>query len=252
MADTTLYDTTVQTDGTLALAHEQILRLKRNGNFENVTGDCNNILDTRTPVKSARENYGNKARDASSKLADNHVITFDAEAVRDNTGAIAQPWLVPLLNIAKATGSGNKIDAQLFDAKDPALGAIEGTFTVEVAPLKTGYADSGGYKFTLTGDGVIRDIASPIGGSGVPIIASVLPLNQGAGSNIYVRGSNVSAITAATVGGVTVPLVGGISQIPGETNIVVLELPAGTAGSAPIVLTNAAGAGVAYPYVRIV
>lgn len=247
MADTSLYDSTVQTDGTLALAHEQILRIKRNGNFENVTGDCNNILDTRTPVKATRENYGNKARDASSKLTDNHVITFDAEAVRDNTGAIAQPWLVPLLNIAKAAGAGNKVDVQLFDAKDPALGAIEGSFSVEVAPLKTGYADSGGYKFTLTGDGVIRDIASPIAGTGAPLIASALPLNAVASANIYVRGSNVNAITAATIGGIAAT---SISQIPGEPNIVVLEVPAGSVGSAPIIVTNAVGASTAYAYTR--
>ncbi|TFC59407.1 MULTISPECIES: hypothetical protein [unclassified Cryobacterium] len=252
MADNSLYETTQQTAGTLALAHEKLLRLKRNGNFENVTGDINNLAGVPSKIVVARENYGNKGRTSESKLGDNWVITFDVEAVRDDLGAIAQPWLVPLLNVGKATGAANKIDAQLFDAKDPALGAIEGTFTVEVVDFATGFADKGGYKVTLTSDGVVRQVTSPIAGSGAPIIASVLPLNQGAGSNIYVRGGNVSAITAAAVGGVVVPLVGGISQIPGEPNIVVLELPAGSAGSAPIVLTNANGASVAYPYVRIV
>jgi hypothetical protein len=248
VADTTIYDSTKQTAGTLALAHEKILRVRRNGTFENITGDLNNLAGVPTPIKAERENYGNKGRTSSNKLGDNWVITCDVEAVRDNTGAIAQPWLVPLLNIARATGADNKVDAQLFDAKDPALGAIEGSFTVEVVDFATGFADKGGYKFTFTSDAEVRQITSPITGAGTPSIASAQPTAQGASSNVYVRGSNVNAITAATIGGIAAT---SISQIPGEPNIVVLELPVGAAGSAPIVVTNAAGASAAYPYTRI-
>ncbi|WP_120338132.1 hypothetical protein [Cryobacterium soli] len=247
MADSTFYDTTVQTAGTLALAHEKILRLKRNGNFENVTGDTNNLAGVPTAVSVTRENYGNKGLPSVNKIGDSWVISFDCEAIRDDTGAIAQPWLVPLINIAKGKGAGNKIDAQLFDAKDPALGAIEGTFTVEVVDFATGFADKGGYKVTLTSDGVVRQVTSPIAGSGAPLIASALPLNAVASANVYVRGSNVGAITAATIGGVAAT---SISQIPGEPNIVVLEVPAGSVGSAPIIVTNAVGASTAYAYTR--
>lgn len=247
MADLSLFNSTVQTEGTLALAHEKILRVKRGGIFENITGDANNVAGVPTPIKVKRENYGNKGRDSERKIGDNWVLTFDVEAVRDNTGAIAQPWLVPLLNVAKASGTANLVDAQLFDAKDEALGAIEGTFSVQVADLKTGYADSGGYKFTLTSDGVVNDIVSPIAGTGVPVVESALPTAQIVGDNVYVRGYHVDAITAATIGGVAVS---SISQIPGEPNIVVLEVPAGVAGSAPLILTNAVGASASFPYVR--
>ncbi|ANP74539.1 hypothetical protein [Cryobacterium arcticum] len=247
MADPTLYDTTVQTAGTLALAHEKILQFKRSGTFANITGDLNNVTAVPTKITAQRENYGNKGRTSERKLGDNWVITFDAEAVRDNTGAIAQAWLIDLLNVAKASGSSNLADFQLFDAKDPALGAIEGSFTVEVADLATGFADKGGYKFTLTSDGVVRQITSPINGSGIPVIASALPLNAVASANVYCRGYNVSAITAATIGGIAAT---SISQIPGEPNIVVLEVPAGSAGSAPIIVTNAVGASTAYAYTR--
>ena len=247
MADSTLYDTTVQTEGTLALAHEKIIRVKRTGAWENITGDVNALAAVPTKIVVTRENYGNKGRTSESKLGDNYVVSFAAEAVRDNTGAIAQTWLVALLGIAKATGAANAVDVQVFDAKDPALGAIEGNFTVTVADLTTGYADKGGYTFTLTSNGVVRDVESPIAGTGVPVAESALPTLAAASENVYVRGYKVDAITAATIGGVAVT---SIEQIPGEPNIVVLEVPTGTAGSAPIVLTNAIGVSVALPYTR--
>ena len=249
MADSTLYDTTQQTVGTLQLAHEKILRAKINAIFANITGDANNVAGVPTPVTVQRENYGNKGNPSVEKIGDSWVISWDCEAVRDNTGAIAQAWLVALLNIAKAKGGANKVDLQLFDAKDENLPAIEGTFSLVVVDFATGYADKGGYKFTATSDGVVDDIVSPIASNGLPVLESALPTGVGASGNVYVRGYHVDAITAATVGGVAVT---SISQIPGEPNIVVLELPAGSAGSAPIILTNTVGASTALPYSRIV
>ena len=247
MADLSLYESTAQTEGTLALAHESILRLKRNGSWDNVTGDANNVAAVPTKIVVTRENYGNKGRNSESKIGDNWVITFAAEAVRDATGAIAQAWLVALLATAAASGAANKIDAQHFDAKDENLPAIEGSFSVAVAKLATGFADNGGYTFTLTSNGIVRDIVSPIAGTGVPVLESALPTGAAATENVYVRGYKVDAITGATIGGVEAT---SIEQIPGEPNIVVLELPTGTAGSAPIVLTNAVGASDALPYTR--
>lgn len=247
MSDQTLYNTTEQTVGTLQLAHEKILRAKINAIFVNITGDANNIAGVPTAVTVARENYGNKGRPSVEKIGDSWVISWDCEAVRDNTGAIAQAWLVSLLNIAKAKGGANKVDLQLFDAKDENLPAIEGSFSLVVVDFATGYADKGGYKFTATSDGVVDDIVSPIASNGLPVIESALPLNAPASANVYIRGYHVDTITAATIGGVAVT---SISQIPGEPNIVVLEVPAGTVGSAPIILTNAAGASTAFPYTR--
>ncbi|WP_213816181.1 IPT/TIG domain-containing protein [Glaciihabitans sp. dw_435] len=247
MPDQTLYNTTAQTEGTLALAHEKLLRIKRAGVFENITGDCNNIADVATPATINRENYGNKGRTATQKIGDNHVVSFDVEAVRDSSGVIAQPWLVPLLNIAKASGSANFVDLQLFDAKDPALGAIQGSFAVAVADLTTGFADKGGYKFTLTSNGAVQQITSPIAGTGVPVLESALPTARAAGQNVVVKGYGLTTVTAATIGGVAAA---SITQVVGNDNYVVLEVPAGTAGSAPIVVTNALGASTALPYNR--
>ncbi|TFC92040.1 MULTISPECIES: hypothetical protein [Cryobacterium] len=244
---TTIFDAEVPTAGTIALAHEEILRIKRSGSFENVAGDINALVNTPAPITVAREAYGLKGTDSVSVIGYNQVITFTAEGIRDNLGRIAQPWLVALLKIARSTGAANKVSAQTFDAKDENLIALEGSYSVTAVKSTTGFKDKFVWAFTLTNDGPVVEIPSPIAGTGVPVLDSALPSGAVASANIYVRGYNVGAITAATIGGVAVT---SISQIPNEPNIVVLEVPAGAAGSAPLILTNAVGASASFPYVR--
>lgn len=243
-ADHTLYDTTVPTAGSVALAHEQIIRVKRGGVFENITGDVNNLLDTPTPVTVQREVYGTKGTQSSDNIAYNHVITFDVEAVRDSNGAIAQPWLVPLLNAAKSKGAANKVEAQVFDALDENVPAFEGNFSVAVAPLNTGFADKGGYRFTFTSDGVVRDIVSPIAGTGEPVLESASPATGAAvGDVLVVSGYKLTGTTGITMGGEAV-----VEFNQYDDNTVAFVVPAAVAGSAPIIVTNATGPSAAFPY----
>jgi hypothetical protein len=250
MVDTTLYDATVPTQGTLANAHELILRMKRGGVFENITGDINNFNDVPTAVTQARENYGQKGTPSIEKIGDSWVITFDVELVRNPTTkevAAAQAWLVELLNIAKSKGSANKAPFQWFDAFSTTLPAYEGNFSVTAVKTSSGYADKRAYTVTLTSDGVVTDITSPIAGTGVPILESALPTAQVASKNIVVKGYNLGNITAATVGGVAVA---SITNVPNTSNYVVLEMPAGSAGPAAILLTNDKGISTSLPYNR--
>lgn len=245
MSDQALYNATAQTEGTLALAHEKILRAKRGGVFENITGDANNIAAVPTAVTIPRENYGNKGRPSVQKIGDSWVITWDCEAVRDNTGEIAQDWLVNLLNVAKASGVANLIDLQLFDAKAEALGAIEGSFSITVADFATGYADKGGYKFTATSNGVVEDIASPIASTGEPIIESVSPASGAAvGDIIVIRGYKFTGTTTVTMDGATV-----LERNVYDDNTLAVLVPATVAGASPIIVTNATGASAAFAYV---
>jgi hypothetical protein len=245
MSDQTLYNTTAQTEGTLTLAHEKILRAKRGGVFENITGDANNVAGVPTAVTIQRENYGNKGLPSVYKIGDSWVITWDCEAVRDETGEIAQEWLVNLLNVAKAKGDANLIDLQLFDAKAEALGAIEGSFAITVADLNTGYADKGGYKFTATSNGVVDDIASPIASTGEPIIESVGPASDAAvGDIIILRGYKFTGTTGITMDGAVV-----LEFTVYDDNTLAMLVPATVTGTAPIIVTNATGASAAFAYV---
>lgn len=240
---TAIYDSTAQSAGTLALAHEKILRAKIDGVFVNITGDANNINGVPTSVMVTRENYGNKGLPSSSKLGDSWVITWDVEAVRDTAGLIVQPWLVSLLNVAKAKGAANKIDLQLFDGKDEALGAIEGTFSLSRTDLNTGYADKGGYTFTATSDGVVNDVTSPIAGTGVPILESATPTLAAVGDLLVVRGYNLTGTVSATIDAVAVA-----EFVVVDDYTLTILIPATVAGSAPIIVTNAIGASNSLPY----
>lgn len=241
-----IYNATVPTAGTLAKSHEKTLRIKRAGSFENVTGDANNIGGVPTAVTFARENYGNKGLPAIEKIGDSWVITFDVEAVRDSNGVIAQTWLSNLINIARASGEGNKVQAQLFDGRDETLMGIEGNFSVAAADFSansTGYADKGSYQFTLTSDGVVDQIVSPIAGTGAPIIESATPTLQTVGDQIVIRGYKFTGTTGITIDGAAV-----LEFIVVDDYTIVPVIPATVSGAAPIIVTNASGASAAFSY----
>ncbi|PWC05410.1 IPT/TIG domain-containing protein [Agromyces badenianii] len=244
MADHTLYDTTVPSEGSVALAHEQILRYKIGGSFVNITGDINNLLDAPTGVYAQREVYGTKGTQSRDKIGDNHVITFTVEGVRNALGMIVQPWLVLLLNQATKKGAENKGEFQVFDALDDTLPAFEGTFSVDVVRGNTGYADKGIYNFTLTSDGVVKQITSPIAGPGVPIIESVTQPGLTTGDQLVIRGYKLAGTTGVTIDGQTVT-----EFVPVDGNTLVILIPASVSGAAPVIVTNASGASAAYPYV---
>lgn len=249
MGNKAIYESTVPSKGAVVQAHQNILRMYRNGAFENITGDLNNLNPTPTGITIQREVYGTKGRQSTDKIGDNWQITFNAEGVRNASGELvaAQAWLQDLLAIAFASGDDNKARFDWFDALAGALPAFEGVFSVAVAPWNTGYADKGGWTFTLTNDGVVEEKVSPIAGSGEPVIDSALPADVAEGGLVYVRGVLMGAVTAATIGGTAA---GAIYQAPGDLYTVILEMPAGAAGSAPIVVTTAKGASDPLPYVR--
>jgi len=246
MSDHTLYDTTAPSQGSLALAHQKILRCKQSGVFINITGDINNLAGNPTPIEVQREVYGTKARTSSDIIGYNFAPSFSVEGVRDPVTkqlVPAQAWLVDLLDAAFSEGAANKREFQWGDALDERLPWFEGLFSVAVADLNTGYADKGGWTFTLKNDGVVERIASPIAGDGKPILESASPAGQTVGDMIVVRGYGLSTFVSATIDGAAV-----LESRIVDDNAVVLLIPATVSGSAPIVVTNAAGASTALPY----
>lgn len=244
MADLSIYNNTAPSEGTVGLAHERILRIKRNGAFENVTGDINNFLDTPTPVKVTRENYGNKGTQAGDKFAENYVLTFTVEMIRAANGmfVVAQAWAKALMVAARSTGSANKVEAQWFDAKDDEWPAFQGTFMVEGVEQEVTYTGKRVIAFTLTSDGVVEQITSPIATS-VPIIETVLPSGQTVGDVIYIKGYKFTGTTGVTIDAQTVTEYRVI-----DDNTIAILIPSSVSGAAAVVVTNAAGASDPYSY----
>lgn len=244
MADRTLYDTTVPSAGSRALAHQRILRVRLGGTWVNITGDANNINPVPTGVRVPRENYGSKATPSSQKIADSYVVTFTVEGIRGASGMIvaAQSSIRELLKIGRRMGDDNMVEAQWFDALDDDIPAFQGRFSVEWTDQNTGFADGAGWSFTLTSDGVVEQITSPIA-TALPIIETVLPSGKAVGDVIYIKGFKFTGTTGITVDAATV-----LKFTVIDDNTISLLIPATVAGAADIIVTTAGGASAAYAY----
>ena len=248
MADSTLYDTTAPSAGSLVLAHQRLIRLKLGGVFINITGDVNNLALNPTKIPVPREVYGTKGRSSEDIIGYNYAPSFNVEVVRDPVTkqiVAAQAWFKDLVKAAFSEGAANKREFQLFtDALDEDMPVLQGTFSVAYSEANTGYADKGVVTFTLANDGVVNQITpSPLAGSGAPILESATPTLQAPGKIIKVRGYKLGNAVSATVGGkVVVEL-----RVIDEYTVAIL-IPATVTGSSPIVVTNAAGASNSLPY----
>lgn len=249
MGDTTLFDTTVPSEGSVALAHERLIRMKIGATFVNITGDINNLAPNPTPITVPRENYGQKGKTSENVIGYNFAPTFDVEVIRDPVTkqiVAAQGWLIDLYAAAISTGGANKRTFQIInDAFDPRFPAYEGKFSVTVADANTGFADKAVLRFTLKNDGDTTILAtSPIAGTGVPMIETVTPTGQGAGDLVVIRGYGLSSFVSATVKATPVTDFRIV-----DANQVVIVIPAAvTAGAAPVIVTNSKGASTAYAY----
>lgn len=166
-ADTTIYDNTKPSTGSLALAHQQLLYVKNTTAWTNTTGDINNLQLNPTDVTVQREVYGTKGLPSTEIIGRSYAPTFDVEVIRDpDTKQIvaAQAWLLDLVDAATSTGEANKREFRIVeDALDERMPAYEGKFAVSYARASAGYADKSVLTFTLQSDGVVERMAvSPI------------------------------------------------------------------------------------------
>lgn len=123
----------------------------------------------------------------------------------------------------------------------------------EVAFTKTGVADLREVTATFTWQGsptkmTTGDIATAIGDASLPTVVSALPSAVAAGLQVIITGQHFTGVTGAThvtIGGTNAT---GYRVI--NDSIISAVMPAGSAGSAAIVVTNVAGASASFPYTR--
>lgn len=247
MADTTIYDSTIPSVGSLSLAHQRLIRLKVSGTFTNITGDVNNLALNPAPITQQREVYGTKGRTSTEIIGYNYAPTFNVEVVRDPVTkqiVAAQAWFKDLVAAAFSEGEANKREFQLFtDALDETMPVLEGKFSVAYSEANTGYADKGVVTFTLANDGVVPQITSPLAGPGEPIIESATPAGLTVGDQIVIRGYKFTGTTGITIDAATVT-----EFVIVDDYTIVLVIPAAVAGAAPIIITNANGPSAAFAY----
>lgn len=112
---------------------------------------------------------------------------------------------------------------------NPQVPTAAGGFIKRIVPLGV----QNRYPFVVTGT------------SAVPLITAATPSGQAATEIVTIVGSRFTGVTAVTFGGTAATAFQVLSD-----HLLVATVPAGTAGSAAILVTNAAGASAAFAYTR--
>jgi hypothetical protein len=80
------------------------------------------------------------------------------------------------------------------------------------------------------------------------VIVSATPTAQSVGKILTINGSNFTGTVPTT--GVTIGGVNASSWIVQSDSVITAVVPTGSAGSAPIIVTNAVGASASFAYTR--
>lgn len=123
--------------------------------------------------------------------------------------------------------------------------AWQGVAIVEWDRATSGVKDPAQATVKLTGDGILTAITNPGVAATVPLILSALPSGAGVGALVTLTGAAFTGLSALTIGGVSAPTRTVVSD-----STVIFVVPAGSAGSAPIIATNGVGASTSFPYTR--
>lgn len=107
--------------------------------------------------------------------------------------------------------------------------------TIETLP------DDDGFDFYLFDDDGVTAIAA------APTIDSVLPSGRGTGQQVTIKGTRFSSATGVAFGGVAVAA-NGFTVVDART--ITATLPSGSAGSAPVTVTNPSGTSAGKAYTR--
>jgi hypothetical protein len=126
--------------------------------------------------------------------------------------------------------------------------AWEGYALVQWAPSGGTVEGLQAVAVTLLVQGKPEKIANPTAASNAPTLSSALPSGAAAGAQVTIKGTNFTGTTGAA--GVKFGAANASSYVVVDAATIVAVLPAGAAGSAPVVVTNGVGASAPLAYTR--
>ncbi|MFF2621301.1 phage tail tube protein [Oerskovia jenensis] len=126
--------------------------------------------------------------------------------------------------------------------------AWEGYSLVQWAPSGGSTEGLQAVAVTLLVQGKPAKIANPTAATTAPALTSALPSGAAAGAQVTIKGTNLAGTTGAA--GVKFGAANASSYVVVDAATIVAVLPAGSAGSAPVVVTNGVGASAPLPYTR--
>jgi len=198
-----------------------------------------------TPTNQSADDYDTNGFASFEKTLTGWKVV--AKANRKNTSGVFDPGQELVRTTRFQFGDANRAYVRWYD-RNGAPEAYSGRALVDWQQSKTGIADLEEVTMTFTGDGPVTAITNPYSAAAVPVIATATPSGVAAAGQVEVTGNGFTGTVATT--GVKFGGVNATSWIVVSDSLLVAVMPAGSAGSAPIVVTNAAGASASFGYTR--
>ncbi|ERG63540.1 hypothetical protein L332_03620 [Agrococcus pavilionensis RW1] len=216
-----------------------------------------NFNPTPTPRTQDAQTYDDLGADNQDVTGWSFALAFNVQVNRLVSTGLYLPEIEALLARTEPDATGELATIEVRWYHKPAQGtpnpndARQGLATVATSRVNTGPAgEIETLSVTLTGKGPAQKITNPFTGWGTtasPTVQSVLPPGEGANELVTITGSNLLGATAVTFGGTAAT---DFTVVSATT--IVASLPAGSAGSAPVVVTTPAGPSPAAAYTRAV
>jgi len=215
------------------------------------------------PVSTNAATYDDESTPNNSITAQGINHAFTTQVNRSKTTGEYLPEIEALLARTgpDATDADAEIEFRWYHK--PSKGtpnpndAGQGDFTVTYSRANTGPDGSiEAFAWTLTGVGTYEKIENPFGGwdGDAPTITSATPSGAAAGAQVEITGTGFQTVDGTDrvtgAAGVKFGSTNAASYLVVSPTKIVAVLPAGSAGSAPIIVTNGDGASSPKPYTR--
>lgn len=211
---------------------------------------------TRTQERTATDRFGWQNRKKLRTLVTEASVRFDFVLVQTNEDSVALFHGVPLVAGSLVTDPGREwpliaFDFDMIDGDNVIREYAPSARVVEVGDQVALAGDGFGWPITVEAEydstlgGYTRQWYSEFESPAVATLTTALPTAVAVGGYVHVVGTGLGSVVSGTVGGVAIA----DFDIISDTELYFL-MPAGSAGSAPIILTNAGGASASKAYTR--
>lgn len=207
----------------------------------------NDFAQAENPTQQASDTYDTNGYNSFEKTMTGWKLTV--KFFRPTTANVPSDPGQALIEATRFQfGTSARIYVRWYDRYGYSTGNYSGYALIDWNQSKTGVADQEEVTVVFNGDGVLTSIANPYAATAVPTIISATPSGQTSGKILTITGSNFTGTIATT--GVTIGGTNATSWVVQSDTMITAVMPTASAGSAPIVVTNANGASASFPYTR--
>lgn len=215
-----------------------------NTNWLSVAG-MTDLSPNETPTIVAADDYDSNGFSSFEKTMTGSKVVVKAN--RKTNSGVFDPGQELVRQARFQFGDQARVYVRWYD-RNGAPEAYSGRALVDWQQSKTGVADLEEVTMTFTIDGVLSSITNPYSPTNAPVVASATPSGVSVGNQVTITGNGFTGTVATT--GVKFGGTSATSWTVLSDSTIVAIMPAGSAGAAAVVVTNATGPSNSYAYTR--